>query len=158
MKEINKSSNMPAWALILIIILFIIGLIVSIWGAASVFKLKNNLENNDIKKIFKNKEIIKYENGFKNESGIYALIFNNFNSKEYFWPILIFESTKFSQSALEIIDKIEQKKYKNIEDYMQENGLNKTDIRFIQLEENIDYEKLKYWIKKTKTDIRGFNK
>ncbi|WP_339034449.1 hypothetical protein [Spiroplasma endosymbiont of Cantharis rufa] len=157
MNEINKGTSIPVWALSLIIILFIIGLVVSIWGASSVFKFKKEMESNDIKKIFKNKRLLKYGDEFENKSGIYALIFNNFNSKEYFWPILIFKSSNFSETTLEIVNKIESKEYKNIEDYMNEKGLKNEDIRFIELEINEDQNKFKYWIKKTKADTRGFN-
>ncbi len=157
MSEINKGTSMPIWALSLIIILFIIGLVVSVWGASSVFKLKKEIENNDIKNIFKNKVVIKYGDEFENKSGIYALIFNNFNSKEYFWPILIFKSNNFSETTLEIVNKIEHKEYKNIDDYMNEKGLKKENIRFIELEKVQDKDKFKYWIEKTKANSRGFN-
>ncbi|WP_342258585.1 hypothetical protein [Spiroplasma endosymbiont of Dioctria linearis] len=157
MNEINKGTSIPVWALSLIIILFVIGLVVSVWGASSVFKLKKEMENNDIKKIFKNKRVVKFGDKFENKSGIYALIFNNFNSKEYFWPILIFKSSNFSETTLEIVNKIEHKEYKNIEDYMNEKGLKNEDIRFIELEKNQDKSKFKYWIEKTKADTRGFN-
>ncbi|AUM62410.1 hypothetical protein [Spiroplasma monobiae] len=156
MKNNLQAGNLPTWALILLIILFILGLLASIWGIASAFGLNKNKINSD-DKVFKGKEIINFKSGFKNNHGIFALTFLNYDKNDFFIPIFIFETKDFLMTRDAILKEIEMEEKQIIFDYMKNKGLSLKDVAFVQLEDELN-GRLEFWIKETNSDSKGFNR
>ncbi|AUB31223.1 hypothetical protein [Spiroplasma floricola] len=157
MKEKGQIGVLPTWAMILIVVFFIIGLAISIWGFISAFNSKKKRVKTNLEFLFKDKQIIKYGNTFKEKNGIYALIFTNFDENDYFRPIFIFQAQDFDLISKNIIEEIKSEKNLSIKEYMNEKNLKKEDIHFVKLEKENNKELLETWIKKTNSKTRGFN-
>ncbi|WP_148285805.1 hypothetical protein [Spiroplasma diminutum] len=158
MKETNQSLNFPTWALILIIMLFVLGLVVALWGAISAFKIKGTNDNKNLSNVFKDKKNIKFGQTFESNKGIFALTFRNFNPKDYFIPIWIFKTEDLIKKMNEIKNKTDLNEMIIIFDYMKEHDLSIKDIYFVKLEDNDDESILNDWIELTQSNKRGFNK
>ncbi|WP_339021204.1 hypothetical protein [Spiroplasma endosymbiont of Atherix ibis] len=158
MKETGQIGVLPIWAIILILVFFIIGLVISIWGFISAFNIKKKRIKINLEFLFKDKQIIKYGDTFQEKVGVFAFIFKDFNKNDYFRPIFIFKAKDFDLVSKNIIEEINTEKYSLIKEYMNEKNLKIEDIYFIKLEKESNNEFLEIWINKTNSKKRGFNR
>ncbi|QHX36409.1 hypothetical protein [Spiroplasma sp. BIUS-1] len=156
MKDHNQVGNLPTWALVLLIILFLLGLAVAFWGAGSAFGLKKSLNKQELS-FFKNKKIINYGETFENKEGIFALFFEISNEKAFFLPIYIFATENFDLEINNIFEDIKNNKKQIIKNYIKENNLKIEQIKFVQLEKENQSKLYEQWLKKIKSNKIIFN-
>ncbi|ATZ17883.1 hypothetical protein [Mesoplasma melaleucae] len=155
------AQNFPSWAIAILIILFIVGLIIGCWGFLSGFKLKrkDNTTSSFVvwNKLFKDKKAVKAGQKFETNKGVFALTFANVDKKDFFLPIYIFKSEDFEKDSNEIILKIVEGKFEIINEYMSENSKTINDMFFVLLENDPTDDKKEEWIKLINSKSRGFN-
>ncbi|PPE06460.1 hypothetical protein [Mesoplasma corruscae] len=158
----SESANfkLPIWAIVVIVVLSIIGIVFALWGVMSSFyvasKQKVNKKTNWAQH-FRKKPSFSLNEIFNYKQGVYAITFKGINVEDFFIPVYIFTTDNLGKEITKLISEINEDRTHKIKNYMDLNDIEFNRVVIIQLFEEKDNQKMKEWIKKIDSKNRGFN-
>lgn len=159
LRNSETSKNLPTWALILIILLFLIAAIISIWGFWSAFKFQSDKKDRKVvwAQHFRKKPSFSLNEIFNYKKGIFALTFKGIDINDFFVPVYIFSTKSLGKDITKLVDQIQKDSNHQINKYMVMNVIEMNQIVFVKLEDEPTNTELNKWIKLIDSKDRGFN-